>query len=84
MEFLRGDIYFFIIAIGEYANHSSAADTVSLPLRDRALYSGFITLGSCGLELSWIRPWLRIVSLEDKGMSGSPYFCSLSFFFEWI
>lgn len=56
MEFLRGNIFVFIIAIGEYANHLSDTETVSVPLRVRALYSGYMTLGSCGLELSWIRP----------------------------
>lgn len=56
MEFLRGNIFFFIIAIGEYADHFSDTETVSVSLRDRAIYSGFTTLGWCGSDLSWVSP----------------------------
>lgn len=54
MEFPGSNIFFFVLAVGEYANHFS----VSVGLRDRAFLSGFITLESCGLDFGWIRPEL--------------------------
>lgn len=56
MAFLRGNVYFLIIAIGEYANHDR--ETISASLHDRAIYSAFITLGLYGLDCSWIRQQL--------------------------
>lgn len=37
MEFLRGDIFFLILAIGECAHRLSAAESVVVSLRDRAI-----------------------------------------------
>lgn len=52
MEFQQGNVFFFIIAIGECANYLSDTETVSVSLRDRAILGGFVTPGSmCGLDL---------------------------------
>lgn len=39
MEFLWGKIVFFIVAIGEYGHHLSETESVSVSLRDRAIFS---------------------------------------------
>lgn len=69
MEFLQGNVFFFIIAIGECANYLSDTDTVSVSLRDRAILGGFVTPGSmCGLDLSWARTELWNFCPQVQGM----------------